>query len=132
MLTKDTYLVCRNNFIKNYDDYCIGDSYRTVSELLQERYQDYYENSFRFYYENSFRFITRTVSDLLRERFQIIARTVSDLLREQFQILLREQFQIYYENSFRFIMRTVSDYRENGLKTWEQFVVTMQERFWYW
>ena len=50
-------LVCRNNFIKNDDDYCIGDSYRMVSELLQELFQDYYKNSFRI--------ITRTVLGLL-------------------------------------------------------------------
>ena len=61
----ERYLVCRNNFIKNDDDCCIGDSFRiitrTVLGLLQEWIWDYYGNGFKI--------IMGTVLRLLRERF---------------------------------------------------------------
>ena len=57
---------------------------RTVSGLLRERFQDYYENGFR---------IIMSGFRLLRERFQIITR------------MLLERFE----------------------DVWERFVVTMQD-----
>ena len=95
-IVNERHLVCR----KNDDDYCIGDSYngfriitRTVSGLLRERFQDYYENGFRI--------ITRTVSGLLRERFQI-NRNGFRLLQERFQIITGTVSD-YYENGFRLL-----------------------------